>query len=149
MIKYLLNVNSLDSPTFTPTTHKKEEIDNHRYFSCSFGISTKGEEMDLPAIPTGFLNCTSVLTNSGISLGLPNAPAHLFPNYIDIYYSGVKIGFQRYCDTCCSWNDVNQMWILKYLKDLLKQIQSRFLSFCNGIKTFVFSILYTNIPPQS
>jgi len=105
--------------------------------------------MDLPAIPTGFLNCTSVLTNSGISLGLPNAPAHLFPNYIDIYYSGVKIGFQRYCDTCCSWSDVNQMWILKNLKDLLKQIQSRSLSFCNSIKTFVFSILYTNIPPQS
>ena len=30
---------------------------------------------------TGFLNYTSVLSNSAILLGLPNAPRNLFPNY--------------------------------------------------------------------
>jgi hypothetical protein len=41
---------------------------------------------------------------------------------------------------------VNQMWILKNSKDLLEYIQSRSLSSCNSIKTFVFSTLYTTIP---
>jgi hypothetical protein len=40
---------------------------------------------------------------------------------------------------------VNQMWMLKKSKDLLKYIQSRSLSFCNSIKTFDFSSLYTTI----
>jgi hypothetical protein len=39
--------NSLGNPTYTPTTHTKEEIlDNHRSVLCSFGISTKDEELD-------------------------------------------------------------------------------------------------------
>jgi hypothetical protein len=41
---------------------------------------------------------------------------------------------------------MNQMWILKNSKDLLKYIQSRSLSSCNSIKTFDFSTLYTTIP---
>ena len=36
------------NPTYTPTTLTKEEIlDNHRSVLCSFGISTKDEELDL------------------------------------------------------------------------------------------------------
>ena len=58
---YLRNVNSLDSTTFTPTTLTIDEIDNHMYASCTFGILNKGEELDLPAIPTGLRNYTSVL----------------------------------------------------------------------------------------
>jgi hypothetical protein len=61
---------SLGNPTYTPTTLTKEEIpENHRSVLCSFGIST------------GFINYTSVLSNSVILLGLPNAPRNLFPNY--------------------------------------------------------------------
>jgi hypothetical protein len=34
--------NSLGNPTYTPTTHTKEEIlDNHRSVLCSFGITTR------------------------------------------------------------------------------------------------------------
>ena len=38
------------------------------------------------------------------------------------------------------------MWILKNSKDLLEYIQSKTLSYCNSIKTFDFSTLYTSIP---
>jgi hypothetical protein len=44
-----LNINnSLGNPTYTPTTLTKEEIlGNYRSVLCSFGISTKDEELDL------------------------------------------------------------------------------------------------------
>ena len=46
-----LGNNSLSNPTYIPTTHTKEEIlDNHRSVLCSFGISTKDEELDLPSL---------------------------------------------------------------------------------------------------
>ena len=38
------------------------------------------------------------------------------------------------------------MWILKNSKDLLECLQSKSLDFCNSIKTFDFSTLYTTIP---
>ena len=51
MIKELGIDNSLGSPTYTPTTLTKQEIlDNHRCVICSFGISTKDEELDLPSL---------------------------------------------------------------------------------------------------
>jgi hypothetical protein len=38
---------SFDNPTYTPTTHTKEEIlDNHRSVICSFGISTLRNVID-------------------------------------------------------------------------------------------------------
>ena len=41
LIKELDIGNSLDNPTYTPTTLTKEEIlDNHGFGLCSFGIST-------------------------------------------------------------------------------------------------------------
>ena len=46
-----LGNNSLGNPTYTPTTHTKEEtLDNHRSVVCSFGISTKDEELDLASL---------------------------------------------------------------------------------------------------
>ena len=51
LIKELGIDNSLGNPTYTPTTLTKEEImDNHRFVLCSFGISTKDEELDLPSL---------------------------------------------------------------------------------------------------
>ena len=40
------------------------------------------------------------------------------------------------------------MWILKNSKDLLECIKSQKLTFCNSIKTFDFSTLYTTIPHE-
>ena len=49
-IDCLIN-NSLSNPTYTPTTLTKEEIlDNHMSVLCSFGISTKDEELVLPSL---------------------------------------------------------------------------------------------------
>ena len=51
MVKELGIDNSLWNPTYTSTTLTKEEIlDNHRSVLCSFGISTKDEELDLPSL---------------------------------------------------------------------------------------------------
>ena len=51
LIKELGIDNSLGNPTYTPTTLTKEEIlDNRGSVLCSFGISTKDEELDLPSL---------------------------------------------------------------------------------------------------
>ena len=51
LIKELEFDNSIGNPTNTPMTRTKEEIlDNHRSVLCSFGISTKDEELDLPSL---------------------------------------------------------------------------------------------------
>jgi hypothetical protein len=125
LIKELVIDNSLGKPTFTPTTITKEEImDNHRFVLCSFGISTKDEELDLPSlywIPklhmcpfkqryiAGSAKC-STKSHSKLLTCIPSA---------------VKAGLQGYCDTSYSRGGVNQMWILKNSKDLLEYIQSR------------------------
>ena len=96
---------------------------------------------------TGFLNYTSVLSNSAILLGLPNAPRNLaLFKLLTCILSAVKTGLQSYCNTSYSRGSVNQMWILKNSNDLLEYIQSRSLSSCNNIKPFNFSTLYTTIP---
>ena len=51
LIKELGIDNSPGNPTYTPTTLTKEEIlDNHRSDLCTFAISTKDEELDLPSL---------------------------------------------------------------------------------------------------
>jgi hypothetical protein len=51
LIKVLGIGNSLDNPTYTPKTFTKEVfLDNHRSVLCSFGISAKDEELDLPSL---------------------------------------------------------------------------------------------------
>jgi hypothetical protein len=146
LLKELGIDNSLGNPTYTPTTLTKEEIlDNHRSVLCSFGISTKDEELDLPSvywIPklhkcpfkqryiAGSAKCTTKPLSKLLICILP----------------AVKTRLQSYCDPSYSRGGVNQMWILKNSKDLLEYIQSRSLSSCNSIKTFDFSTLYTTIP---
>ena len=137
LIKELGIDNSLGNPTYTPTTLTKEEIlDNHRSVLCSFGISTKDEELDLPSlywIPK-LHKC-------------PFKKCYIagFSKLLTCILSAVKSGLQSYCDTSYSRGGVNQMWILKNSKDLLEYIQSRSLSSCNSIKTFDFSTLYTTL----
>jgi hypothetical protein len=71
---------SLANPTYTQTTFTEEEIlDNHSSVLCSFDISTKDGELNIPALYWihKFLKCPY----SAILLGLPNAPQNLYPNY--------------------------------------------------------------------
>ena len=94
LIKELCIDNSLVNPTYTPTTVTKEEIlDNHRSVLCSFGISPKDEELDLPSL-YWIPNYPSVLSNIAILLGLPNAPRNLFPNYYHVFYRRTKPDFR-------------------------------------------------------
>ena len=51
LIKELVIDNSPGNPGYTPTIRTKEEIlNNHMSVLCSFGISTKEEELDLPSL---------------------------------------------------------------------------------------------------
>lgn len=56
--------------------------------------------------------------------------------------SVVKSDLQKYCDTSHSKNSVNQLWIRKKSKQLLKLVISRALSFCNRVKHFTLYLLY-------
>jgi hypothetical protein len=146
LIKELGIDNSLGNPTYTPTTLAKEEIlDNHRSVLCSFGISTKDEELDQPSlywIPK-LHKCPFKQRYIAVSAKCSTKP---LSKLLTCILSAVKNGLQSYCDTSYSRGGVNQMWILKNSKDLLEYIQSRSLSSCNSIKTFDFSTLYTTIP---
>ena len=81
LIKELGIDNSLGSLTYTLMTLTKDEIlNNHRSVLCSFRISTKNEELDLPPlywIPK-LHTCPFIQRNI---VGLPNAPRNLIPNY--------------------------------------------------------------------
>jgi hypothetical protein len=58
--------------------------DNGERFVCLFYVPLEFQPKMKNRIyhqSTGFLNYTSVISNSAILLGLPNAPRNLFPNY--------------------------------------------------------------------
>jgi hypothetical protein len=146
LVKELGIDNSLGNPTFIPTTLTKEEIlDNHRSVLCSFGISTKDEELDLPLlywIPK-LHKChfkQRYIAGSAKCFMIP------LSKLLTCILASVKTGLQSNCDTSYSRSGVNQMWILKNSKDLLEYIQSRSLFSYNSINTFDFSTLYITIP---
>jgi hypothetical protein len=83
LIKELGIDNSLDNPTYTPDDNyergpKSWTIIGLFYVPLEFQPKMKNW---IYHHSTGFLNYTSVLSNSVILLGLPNAPRDLFPNY--------------------------------------------------------------------
>jgi hypothetical protein len=146
LIKELGIDNSLGNPTYTPTTLTKEEIlENHRSVLCSFTISTKDEELNLPSL-YWIPKLHKCPIKQRYIAGSAKCSTKPLSKLLTCILSAVKTGLQSYCDTSYSRGGVNQMWILKNSKDLLEYIQSRSLSSCNRIKTFDFSILYTTIP---
>jgi hypothetical protein len=144
LIKELGIDNSLGNPTYTPTTPTKEEIlDNHRSVLCSFAISTKDEELNLPSL-YWIPKLHQCHFKQRYIAGSAKCSWKPLSKLLTCILSAVKTGLQSYCDTSYSRGGVNQMWILKNSKDLLEYMQSRSLSSCNSIKTF--STLYTTIP---
>ena len=98
---------------------------------CSFDISTKDEELDLPSlcwIPK-LHKCPYKQRYIAGSVKCSTNPLSKLLTYI---LSVGKSGLQSYCDTSYS-RGVNQMWILKNSKDLLEYMQSRSLSSCNSM----------------
>ena len=112
---------------YTPTTLTKEKIlDNHRSVLCSFGISTKMKNW-IYRHSHGFLNYTSVLSNSVILLDLQIRHETSFQIIKHILYRRLKPG-SRVTVTLATRGVV---WILRNSKDLLEYIQFRSLSACN------------------
>jgi hypothetical protein len=141
LIKELGIDNSLGNPTYTPTTLMKEEIlDNHRSVLCSFGISTKDEELDLPSL-YWIPKLHKCPFKQRYIAGSAKCSTRPLSKLLTCILSAVKTGLQSYCDTSYSKRCVNQMWILKNSKYMLEYIQSRSLPSCNSIKTFDFSTL--------
>ena len=62
--------------------------DNHRSILLSIRISKMNDWIFRHS--TGLINCTNVLTNSVILMGLPNAPQHIFSHP---FYQLSKPGF--------------------------------------------------------
>ena len=130
MINEVGIANSLGNQTYTLTTLTKDEIlDNHRSVLCSFGISTKDLELDLPSlylIPE-LHRCPYKKRYIAGSSDCSTKPL----------LSAIKDGLQSYCDAAYSRGGVNQMLIVKNSKDLLDYRQSNSLSSCNSIKTSI------------
>jgi len=146
LIKELGIDNSLGNPTYTPTTLTKEEIlDNHRSVLCSFGISTKDEELDLPSL-YWIPKLHKCPFKQRYIAGSAKCSTKPLSKLLTCILSTVKTRLQIYCDTSYSRGGVNQMWILKNSKDLLEYIRYWSLSSCNSINTVDFSTLYTTIP---
>ena len=60
----------------------------------------------------------------------------------------IKQGLKKYCKTAYSRSGINQMWILKNLKELLEHFESHTFNHVTSIKSFDFCTLYTTIPHQ-
>ena len=92
------------------------------------GISTKDEELDLPS-----LNWIPILHKCPYKqryiAGSYKCSTKPFSELLTSIVSAIKDGLQSYCETAYSRGGVNQMWILKNAKDLLKYIQFFFCLF--------------------
>jgi len=120
-------------------------LDTHRSVLCSFRISTKDEELDLPSLYS-IPKLHKCPFKQRYIAGSANWSTKPLSKLLTCILSAVKTGSQSYCDTSYSRGGVNQMWILTNSKHMLENIQSRYLSSCNSIKTLDFSTLYTTIP---
>ena len=136
------------NPTYNLTDCSASEIlDNHKSVLTSFGIQRTDEELDLPYIywipkmhknpyKHRFIAGSSKCSTKPLSILLTKLLKH------------IKQGFQKYCETSYSRSGVNQMWILKNSKELLKHLQSPNFNHITSIKSFDFSTLYTAITHQ-
>ena len=150
LIKELGIDNTLGNPTYTPTTLSKEEIlENHKSVLSSFGISVKDEDLELPSLywlPKLHKSPYKQRYIAG-SAKCSTKPLSKLLTTIEVWQQ-----LKKASRSIVTWPilevAVNQMWILKNSKDLLECIKSRNVSFCNSIKTFDFSTLYTTIPHE-
>jgi hypothetical protein len=99
LIKELGIHNSLGNPTYTPTTHTKEEIlDNHRSVLCSFRISIKDEELDLPSL-YWIPKLHKCPFKQRYIAGAAKCSTKPLSKLLICILSAVKTGIQSYCDT--------------------------------------------------
>ena len=88
--------NSLGNPTYTLTTRTTEEIvNNHMSVFTSLEFQSKMKNL-IYCHSTGFLNYTSLLTNSVVLMGLPHAQRQPFPNYYRCLYWNILSSVHLY-----------------------------------------------------
>jgi hypothetical protein len=144
LIKELGIDNLLGNSTYTVTTLTRKSWTIIGLFYVPLEFQPKMKNW-IHHHSTGFLNYTSVLSNSYI-VSSAKCSTKPISKLLTCILLAVKTGLQSYCDTSYSSGGVNQIWTLKNSKDLLEYLQSKSLSSWNIIKTFDFSTLYTTIP---
>ena len=101
------------------TTLTKEEIlDNHKSALCSFGISTKNEELDLPSL-YWIPKLHKCPYKQWYIAGSSKCSTKPLSKLLTSSLSAINAGLQSYCQTAYSRGGVNQMWILKNPKIFL------------------------------
>ena len=102
LIKELGIDNSFGNPTYSPTTLTKEDIlDNHKSVLCSFGISTKDEELDLPSL-YWIPKLHKCPFKQHYIAGSAKCSTKPLSKLLTCILSAVKTGLQSYCDTSYS-----------------------------------------------
>ena len=111
--------------SYTPTTITKEEIlENHWFVLCSFGISKKDEELDLPTL-YWISKLHKCPFKQRYIAGPANCSTKALSKLLTYILPTVKPVLESYNNTSYLRSGMNQMWILKNWKDLLEYIQSR------------------------
>ena len=122
-------------------------LDNHKSVLTSLGIQANGEKLDLPYIywipkihknpyKHRLIAGSSKCSTKPLSIRLTKLLTHF------------NQGLQKHCGTAYSRSGINQMWILKYSKELLNHLKSPNFNLITNIKSSYFSTLYTTIPHQ-
>ena len=133
------------SSTYQRTNLSKSEIlINHRSVSSSFGVNAKDDDTDLPSLYWIPKLQKDPYKQRFIAGSSSCSTKHLFKLLTSILTTA-KEGFKKYCDVIYSHSGINQIWILKNLKELLDNLQSHSLTSIHSIKTYDFSTLYTTI----
>ena len=136
-----------DRGTWTPFISWKPYIQSDRFF-CIRGVGQ-------PQVGPHFLRNTGkylpfiywIPKNTSIHINIDSLQVHrsvrpsLYP-----FYSHIKQGLQKYCETAYSRSGINQMWILKNSKELLDHLKSPNFNLITNIKSFDFSTLNTTLP---
>ena len=111
--------------SYTPTTITKVEIlDNHWFVLCSFGISKKDEELNLPTL-YWISKLHKCPFKQRYIAGPANCSTKALSKLLTYILPTVKPMLESYNNTSYLRSGMNQMWILKNSKDLLEYIQSR------------------------
>ena len=141
-----LGLNSLPgNPIYNLTDFSASEVlDNHKSVLASFGIDPNEEELNLPYIywitkmhknpyKHRFIAGSARCSTKPLSILLTKLLTH------------IKQGLQKYCETAYSRSGVNQMWVLKNLKELLEHLKSPNFNNKTSIKSFDFSTIFIQL----
>ena len=142
-------LNSLSgNPTYNLTDFSASEVlDYHKSVLTSFEIETSDDNLDLPYIywmPKMHKNPYKHRFIAGSSKCSTKPLSSLLTKLL----THIKQCLQKYCETAYSRSGINQMWILKNLKELLEHLKSQTFNHVTSIKSFDFPLFISAGQPQ-